>query len=144
MTHFRPDEINITAADAVKLGYATDVNGDPVVLDDQVIEIYPQDIVVPSYVNLSAVTEGLTPLPEGGYAYELSFAGSIFGTGIPAGPCAVGRRALDHAVSASAVGIPPPLVDGEAGCGATTASRQRHIRGACTQALKTKGQIARP
>ena len=34
-------------ADAVKLGYATDVNGDPVVLDDQVIEIYPQDIVVP-------------------------------------------------------------------------------------------------
>ena len=47
MTHFRPDEINITAADAVKLGYATDVNGDPVVSDDQVIEIYPQDIVVP-------------------------------------------------------------------------------------------------
>ena len=47
MTHFRPDEIDITAQDAVRLGYTTDVNGDPVTRDDQVIEIYPQDIVVP-------------------------------------------------------------------------------------------------
>ena len=46
MTHFRPDEIDITAQDAVRLGYTTDV-GDPVTRDDQVIEIYPQDIVVP-------------------------------------------------------------------------------------------------
>ena len=47
MTHFRPDEIGLTAERAVELGYATDVHGDAVVRDDQVIEIYPQDIVVP-------------------------------------------------------------------------------------------------
>jgi len=47
MTHFRPDEIGISAEDAVRLGYDTDAHGNPVVSDDQVIELYPQDIVVP-------------------------------------------------------------------------------------------------
>ena len=46
MTHFRPDEIGITAARAVELGYTTDCKGNPVVSDDQVIELMPQDIVI--------------------------------------------------------------------------------------------------
>ena len=46
MTHFRPDEIGITAAQAVALGYDVDWLGQPVVSDDQVIELMPQDVVV--------------------------------------------------------------------------------------------------
>ena len=46
MTHFRPDEIGITAAQAVALGYDVDWQGQPVVSDDQVIELMPQDVVV--------------------------------------------------------------------------------------------------
>ena len=46
MTHFRPDEIGITASQAVELGYDVDCRGQPVVADDQVIELMPQDVVV--------------------------------------------------------------------------------------------------
>ena len=46
MTHFRPDEIGITASQAVDLGYDVDCRGQPVVADDQVIELMPQDVVV--------------------------------------------------------------------------------------------------
>jgi len=46
MTHFRPDEIGITAEKAVELGYDLDYQGQPVVSDDQVIELMPQDVVV--------------------------------------------------------------------------------------------------
>ena len=46
MTHFRPDEIGITAAQAVELGYDVDCQGKAVVSDDQVIELMPQDVVV--------------------------------------------------------------------------------------------------
>ena len=46
MTHFRPDEIGLTAAQAVELGYDTDCKGNPVVSDDQIIELMPQDVVV--------------------------------------------------------------------------------------------------
>ena len=46
MTHFRPDEIGLTAAQAVELGYVVDCQGNPVVSDDQIIELMPQDVVV--------------------------------------------------------------------------------------------------
>jgi len=46
MTHFRPDEIGLTAAQAVALGYDVDWQGQPVVSDDQIIELMPQDVVV--------------------------------------------------------------------------------------------------
>ena len=46
MTHFRPDEIGLTATQAVELGYVVDCQGNPVVSDDQIIELMPQDVVV--------------------------------------------------------------------------------------------------
>ena len=46
MTHFRPDEIGITAERARELGYDVDYQGQPVVSDDQVIELMPQDVVI--------------------------------------------------------------------------------------------------
>jgi DNA polymerase II large subunit len=41
MTHFRPDEIGITAERARELGYDVDYQGQPIVSDDQVIELMP-------------------------------------------------------------------------------------------------------
>jgi len=47
LTHFRPDEIGVPAARLRELGYATDCSGKPLDRDDQVVELRPQDIVIP-------------------------------------------------------------------------------------------------
>ncbi|MCI4348593.1 MAG: DNA polymerase II large subunit [Thermoplasmata archaeon] len=46
LTHFRPREIGLTSERARSLGYATDWAGAPLVADDQLVEIAPQDLVV--------------------------------------------------------------------------------------------------
>lgn len=48
VTHFRPDEIGISAHKARELGYETDIHGEPIVRDDQVIEMFPQDVILPA------------------------------------------------------------------------------------------------
>ena len=48
VTHFRPDEIGITAARAVELGYKKDIKGNPITSSDQVIEMFPQDVILPA------------------------------------------------------------------------------------------------
>lgn len=50
LTHFTPQEASITAAKAKELGYTTDIFGNDIVSDDQIIAIFPQDIIV----NVSA------------------------------------------------------------------------------------------
>jgi len=47
MTHFTPKEIGLTVEGAIELGYEVDINGDPVIDGEQILELYPQDIVVP-------------------------------------------------------------------------------------------------
>jgi len=47
LTHFKPVEIGISVADVIRLGYTTDKNGIPITSETQVIEIKPQDIILP-------------------------------------------------------------------------------------------------
>ena len=47
ITHFKPREIGITVADAKNLGYASDIKGDELENDGQVLELKPQDIILP-------------------------------------------------------------------------------------------------
>jgi len=47
LTHVRLKEIGLTPLKARLLGFERDVNGDPVVSEDQVVELYPQDVVLP-------------------------------------------------------------------------------------------------
>ncbi len=46
LTHFKPKEIGIPISKLNELGYTKDWKGNPIVSDDQVIEIFPQDIVI--------------------------------------------------------------------------------------------------
>ncbi|MFA4907373.1 MAG: DNA polymerase II large subunit, partial [archaeon] len=46
LTHFMPKEIGITAEKAMELGYLEDMNGKPLESDDQMLEMFPQDLVV--------------------------------------------------------------------------------------------------
>lgn len=48
VTHFVPREIGISAAQASKLGYAEDIHGKPLMRDDQVVEMFPQDVILPA------------------------------------------------------------------------------------------------
>jgi len=49
LTHFRPREVGVTAGELVKLGYEKDWRGQPLVSDEQVLELKTQDIVVSEY-----------------------------------------------------------------------------------------------
>ncbi|MCX8205802.1 MAG: DNA polymerase II large subunit [Candidatus Micrarchaeota archaeon] len=44
-THFRPREIGTPIEKLIALGYTHDVNGDPLERDDQVLELFPQDVI---------------------------------------------------------------------------------------------------
>ena len=46
VTAVRPEELDVTAADFRELGYETDVDGDPLRFDDQLVELKVQDIVL--------------------------------------------------------------------------------------------------
>ncbi|PIU89587.1 DNA polymerase II large subunit [archaeon CG06_land_8_20_14_3_00_37_11] len=46
-THFTPEEIGLSVVKAQELGYSHDVNGKPLVDESQVVEILPQDIIMP-------------------------------------------------------------------------------------------------
>ncbi|MBI2660151.1 DNA polymerase II large subunit [Candidatus Woesearchaeota archaeon] len=47
ITHFKPLEIGITVDDVKKLGYSRDIYGAELVDDGQVLELKPQDIILP-------------------------------------------------------------------------------------------------
>jgi DNA polymerase II large subunit len=46
VTAVRPEELDVTAADFRELGYETDVDGEPLQFDDQLVELKVQDIVL--------------------------------------------------------------------------------------------------
>jgi len=46
VTAVRPEELDVTAADFRELGYETDIDGDPLRFDDQLVELKVQDIVL--------------------------------------------------------------------------------------------------
>src|SRR5256712_928723 len=47
LTHFRPGEIRLPVETARALGYATDVHGAPLQDPEQLVELRPQDVVIP-------------------------------------------------------------------------------------------------
>ncbi|MFB6292227.1 MAG: DNA polymerase II large subunit [Candidatus Nanohaloarchaea archaeon] len=47
MTHFRPEEIDVPVEKLRELGYETDVEGEPLESEDQMLALKPQDIIVP-------------------------------------------------------------------------------------------------
>jgi len=47
LTHFKPFEINTPVTKLLELGYTHDIHGKPLERDDQVLEIKPQDVVLP-------------------------------------------------------------------------------------------------
>ncbi len=51
ITHFKPREIRTSIAKLQELGYETDIHGRPLEHDDQLLEIRPQDIILPSSAN---------------------------------------------------------------------------------------------
>ncbi|NPA75740.1 MAG: DNA polymerase II large subunit [Euryarchaeota archaeon] len=48
LTHFRPREVGLTVEKARELGYEHDYLGNPLVSDDQVLELKVQDILIPT------------------------------------------------------------------------------------------------
>jgi DNA polymerase II large subunit len=48
ITHFKPKEICLTVDKAKELGYDVDIHGKALVSDEQIVEIFPQDIVLPA------------------------------------------------------------------------------------------------
>ncbi|MFW6230886.1 MAG: DNA polymerase II large subunit, partial [Nanoarchaeota archaeon] len=47
ITHFKPKEIFVSVEKLKEIGYATDIHGKPLERKDQVLEIKPQDIIIP-------------------------------------------------------------------------------------------------
>ncbi|MBU0980390.1 MAG: DNA polymerase II large subunit [Nanoarchaeota archaeon] len=52
ITHFKPNEIKQTVERLKELGYAHDCKGRPLERGDQLVEIFPQDVILPSSKDL--------------------------------------------------------------------------------------------
>lgn len=52
ITHFKPKEIKTSLQKLKELGYTFDINGQDLVNDDQVLELKPQDIILPGFNSL--------------------------------------------------------------------------------------------
>lgn len=48
LTHFKPNQINTSIENLIKLGYKQDIYGKPLKNDDQIIELFVQDIILPN------------------------------------------------------------------------------------------------
>lgn len=49
ITHFKPAEVGVGISKLKELGYEYDIKGIPLTNPDQVLELYPQDIILPGY-----------------------------------------------------------------------------------------------
>jgi len=47
ITHFKPREVRVSISKLIELGYTHDVKGKPLENEDQVLEIKPQDVILP-------------------------------------------------------------------------------------------------
>ncbi len=47
LTHFRPKDINVSVEKLKELGYSVDYEGKPLENEEQIVPLYPQDIVIP-------------------------------------------------------------------------------------------------
>jgi DNA polymerase II large subunit len=51
LTHFRPRDIKADIHTLIRLGYLHDKDGNPLQTDDQILELMPQDIIVPAEIG---------------------------------------------------------------------------------------------
>ena len=49
ITHFKPKEIGTSIEKLEQLGYKTDIHGQPLTEENQILELKPQDIILPGY-----------------------------------------------------------------------------------------------
>jgi DNA polymerase II large subunit len=47
LTHFRPKDVKADISTLIRLGYSSDAQGAPLQRDDQILELKPQDVIVP-------------------------------------------------------------------------------------------------
>ena len=47
LTHFRPNQIDTSIKDLIKKGYKFDIHGEPLKEDNQILELFVQDIIIP-------------------------------------------------------------------------------------------------
>ncbi|MDP3990147.1 MAG: DNA polymerase II large subunit [archaeon] len=52
LTHFKPKEINTSVERLILLGYQKDISGKPLENDNQILEIKPQDVILPGFNSL--------------------------------------------------------------------------------------------
>ncbi len=59
ITHFKPSEINVSVEKLKELGYEKDINGNALIDENQIIELFPQDLILPDcdYEGSSAKKE---------------------------------------------------------------------------------------
>ncbi|MFB6204244.1 MAG: DNA polymerase II large subunit [Candidatus Nanohaloarchaea archaeon] len=57
MTHFKPREISVSVEKLREMGYRQDAEGEPLEREDQVVELKPQDIVIPDGDNTLAASD---------------------------------------------------------------------------------------
>ena len=57
MTHFKPREAGVSVEKLRELGYEEDKDGRPLESDDQVVELKPQDIIIPDGENTLAASD---------------------------------------------------------------------------------------
>ncbi len=49
ITHFKPVEVGVSVEKLKELGYTTDIYGNPLEREDQILQLLPQDIILPCY-----------------------------------------------------------------------------------------------
>jgi len=52
LTHFKPKEINTSIEKLKEMGYDVDIKGNPLENDNQILEMKPQDVIVPGFDSL--------------------------------------------------------------------------------------------
>ena len=85
LTHFRPKQINTSVEQLKKLGYSKDIYGKPLEDENQILELYVQDIIVPFEAGnfLILVSKFLDELLERLYRlqpyYKIESKGDVIG-----------------------------------------------------------------
>jgi DNA polymerase II large subunit len=51
ITHFKPAEVGTTIEKLIEIGYSHDTEGNPLKNEDQILELFPQDIILPRCVD---------------------------------------------------------------------------------------------
>ncbi|EHP84482.1 DNA-directed DNA polymerase II large subunit [Methanotorris formicicus] len=64
ITHFKPNEVNVSVEKLKELGYDKDIHGNPLVDGEQVVELKPQDVILPEkcaeyFINVANFVDDL-------------------------------------------------------------------------------------